>query len=138
MSIFILKLNKKDERGYIVLLTVLIVGAVAASIASSLLFLGADASRQVNVKDKSFQSMAISDACAEEALEKIRESGTFTGIGSISFTNGSCSYNVTNTGGTNRQIIASSTVDTVIRKVKITLDKVKPLNVTSWQEVVDL
>ncbi len=137
MRIFILKLNKKDERGYIVLLTVLIVGAVAASIASSLLFLGTDASRQANVKDRSAQAMAMADACAEEALEKIRAAGTFTGIGSIIFDNGSCSYNVVNTGGTNRQVTASSTVETVIRKVKITLDKVKPLNVTLWQEAID-
>jgi hypothetical protein len=131
--------NKNTKSGgYVVLLTVFVVGAVALSIAVTLLFSGVDLARNATLKEQSKQARALADACAEEALEQIRESQTFTGYGTLTLSTGSCGYSVTNLGGQNRQIAASSTVESAIRKVKLLIDQVKPtINVTSWQEVVD-
>jgi len=79
----------------------------------------------------------LTDACAEEALQQIHDSNPFTGSGSLSIGQGTCSYTVTNTGGQGRSVIASGTVGTTVRRVQITIDQVNPaINVTSWQEVV--
>lgn len=124
--------------GYVVLLTVLSIGAVAVAIATTLLMFGVDAAKNALTEDHGKQARGMADACAEEALEQIREASTFTGYNTLMLGTNVCSYNVTNLGGQNREVRASSTVSTTVRRVKITLDRVRPtLNVTSWQEVIN-
>lgn len=126
------------EPGYVVLLTVLIVGVVAVSVATTLLISSVDAARSAAVEEQSRKARAMSDACIEEALEQIRAASNFTGYGIVALGGNACSYNVINLGGTNRKIIASSTVGSVVRKSRAMLDKVKPIRITSWQDVIDL
>ncbi len=126
-----------SQEGYVVLLTVLIVGAVAVGIATTLLISSIDAARSAEVEEWSRRARGMADGCVEEALEQIRDASNFSGYGKLTLGSDVCSYNVTNLGGTNRQINASSTVGTVVRKAKAILDKVKPINITSWQDVID-
>jgi len=127
----------KARKGYTVLLTVLVVGAVAVVIATALLVVGVDSARDISEKESSRGARAMAHACAEEALEQIRDASNFTGYGTLTLGSNTCGYNVVNLGGTNRSIAASSTVNSAVRKVALTLDKVKPINITSWQEVID-
>lgn len=129
--------GRQPRSGYVVLLTVLIVGVVAVSIATTLLVSSVDSARSAATKEQSRKARTMSDACAEEALEQIREASGFTGYGTLTLGGNTCSYNVANLGGTNRQIIASSTVGSAVRKAKAILDKVKPINITSWQDAID-
>lgn len=131
-------LNLRSSEGYIVLLTTLIVGVVAVAVATTLLFISTDTARNATLREHSRIARALADACGEEALEQIRQSSTFSGYGTLSLDTGLCGYNVINTGGTNRQINASSTVQSVVRKVRVIIDKVKPINIATWQEVIDL
>lgn len=131
------QLSIVPQRGYVVLLTVLIVGAVALAIATTLLVSGIDAARSAATEEWSRVARAMSDGCAEEALEQIREASSFTGYGTLTLGGNTCGYNVINLGGTNRQINASSTVSTVVRKTKLVLSKVNPITITSWQDVID-
>ena len=122
--------------GYITLMSVLIVGAIGTAIALSLILLGRGVSRNSFALEQSNQAKALSNSCAEEALQQILNSTPFTGMGNLSLGQGVCEYEVINEGGQNRTINASSTVGTIVRKVKITVDKINPnINATSWQEV---
>lgn len=126
------------KKGYITLLMVIIVGAVGVLTSISLLLLSVGSSRTSLSFDKSNQAKALVNACAEAALDQIRSSPAFSGSASLTFGQGSCSYTVTNLGGENRLVNASSTVGEVLRKVKITLNQITPkINLTSWQEVSD-
>ncbi|MDD5416182.1 MAG: hypothetical protein PHE48_04235 [Candidatus Daviesbacteria bacterium] len=127
------------QRGYIALITVLVAGAVGVAIAVSLLLLGLGSSRTSFSLEQSNQAKALVNACSEEALQQISNSIPFEGTGSLTLSQGSCSYTVTKLTGQNRTITASGTVGTIIRKASITLDKIRPsINITSWQEVTDL
>lgn len=127
-----------NKFGFIALISVLVVSTIGTAIAVSLLLLGIGSSRTSFALMQSYQAKALADACAEEALEKIRDSTPFTGTGSLTLGQGACSYTVTSSGGQSRTATSSGTVGTIIRKVKITIDKITPLiNVTSWQEVAD-
>ncbi len=129
----------KNKSGFTLLITILIVGAVVLAIASTLFLMSVGAAKNIAVAEASARAGAMADACAEEALEKIRESTTFIGYGTLSLGGESCGYLVTGLGGQNRRVVASSTVSDVVRKVKITVDTINPLiNVTSWQEVINL
>jgi hypothetical protein len=131
-------MSLSNTNGFLVMLSILIVSAVGVSIATSLLLLGTSGSRTSFANEQSSQARALADTCAEEALERIRKDSTYTGTVTITLGQGTCTYAVTNTGGENRTINASSTVDSLTRKVRVLLDDVTPqINATSWQEVAD-
>ena len=126
------------SKGYIALITVLVTGAVGAAITVSLILLGLGSSRTSFSLEQSNQAKALANACAEEALQQIRDSTAFTGTGSLTLGQGTCGYTVVNDGGENRTVTASATVGTVVRKIKIIVNAINPaINITSWQEVAD-
>jgi Tfp pilus assembly protein PilX len=126
------------SRGYIVLITVLIIGAVGTAIAVAVLWLGLGDSRSSFALQQSSQAKSLANACSEEALQQIRDSTPFTGTDNLTLGQGTCSYTVTSQGGQDRTITSTGTVGTIVRKVKIIIDTINPsINVTSWQEVAD-
>ena len=128
----------KRTKGFATLTSVLIIGALGTTLAVSLLLMGLASSQTSFAFIQSHQSKALADACMEEALERIRESTPFTGTGTLTLGAGSCAYTVTSGGSQNRTATSSGTVGSMLRKVKVTIDKITPLiNVTSWQEVAD-
>ena len=126
------------NQGYIVLITVLLIGAVGAAIAVSVIWLGLGRSKSSFALEQSNQAKALANACSEEALQQIRDVTAFTGTGSLTLGQGTCSYTVTLGIGENRTITSSGTVGTIIRKVNVIISAINPtITVTSWQEVAD-
>lgn len=127
----------KNNKGYITLLSVLVVGAVGVAITISLILLGLASAKNSLAYQQMHQAKALANACAEEALEQIRESSSFTGTGNLMLGQGTCSYTVFGTQP-NLTITSTGTVNTIIRKVKVIISAINPLIVvTSWQEVGD-
>jgi len=135
------KFTKKcydNNQGYIVLVTVLIVGAVGISIAVAMILLGLGQTRSEATADQLNQTKALANACAEEGLQQVRTSDSYTGGGSLTLDNGTCTYLVLKTGNDSREIQATGTIGDVSRKVKITTDSLHPtINIVSWQELSD-
>jgi hypothetical protein len=127
------------EEGYIALMAVVIVGAAAGSIAVALLMTGTDNSRSVLISQATTQARQLAHACAEESLQVIATTTTYTGSNTLSLGQGSCTYTVTSTGSATRVIDAVSTFNNVSRKVKVyvTIGS-SSISVTSWQEVADV
>lgn len=126
----------QNQQGYVALLSVLVLGAVATAVAIALLVVGADSQREALVTQQSIQARGLVDACAEEALQQIHDNAAFTGTNTISLGQGVCSYTVANTGPSTRTITANSNVGGVVRKVAVyvTIGS-STISVTSWQEV---
>lgn len=126
------------QDGYITLISILVVGAIGVAITVSLILLGLGSSRTSFTVEQSAQAKALANACAEEALQQIRDSTPFTGSGNLTLGQGTCNYTVTSQGGQNRTITSSGTVGTIIRKVNVIINTINPtIAVTSWQEVAD-
>jgi hypothetical protein len=127
-----------QQHGYIAIVSVLTIGMISLAVATSVIFLGVDFSRASLAIEKSNEVKAVSNACAEEALQQIRNATSFSGSGNLNLGSGNCSYTVTNLGENNRQINVVGTVDDTIRKVQIEIDAINPkINIVSWQEVAD-
>jgi hypothetical protein len=126
---------QRQSGGYVALLAVLIVGAAATAVASTLLLSGVDNQRAALVVQQSVQAQGLATACAEEALQQMHDNSAFTGTNSLSLGQGSCSYTVANTGGSNRTITTSGTVGSVVRKAQIYVTITTSISITSWQEV---
>lgn len=126
------------KKGYVTLLSVLVVGAVGLAISVSLILLGNGASRTSFANEQSNQAKALANACMETGLQQVRDADGYAGSGNLTVGQGTCSYTVTNTGGTTRTISASGTVGTIVRKVTVLVTSLHPLvTLTSWQEVAD-
>ncbi|MBT4209565.1 MAG: hypothetical protein HOE19_01475 [Candidatus Komeilibacteria bacterium] len=130
---------RSGQAGFSLLLTIVLIVAISISIAVSILLIGIDSSKTSFANQQANHAKAIANACAEEALQEIRDSVPFSGYGNLVFSQGSCGYFVTNSGGQNRNIVVSSTVGTMVRKVEIDIDTINPqINISSWQEVATL
>lgn len=128
----------KQQNGYITLISILIVGAVGVAITLSIILLGIGSSRTSFAVEQSYQAKALANACAEEALQQIRDSTPFTGSGNLTLRQGTCAYTVTSQGGQNRTIVTTGTVGTIVRKAKIIINNITPaITATSWQEIAD-
>lgn len=131
-------MHTKNESGYIALIAVLIVGAVSLAATVGVLLSGTDTQRSVLTQQQSAQALGLATSCAEESLQLMHDTTTFTGSGNMSLGTGSCLYTITNTGGQNRVIDTTGTVDNVVRKLKVyvTIGSTS-ISITSWQEVAD-
>lgn len=137
------------QEGYILLITVLVVGAIMSAIASSLLLLGLGSGRSSYALGQSEQAKGYANACVEEAIERLSRDNTYVAGDSITFDDGSCTINaITGTGDTNRVIqvtgvvvnnaedTTSSETDDVTRKLEVSIaDLGPPVDITSWLEV---
>ena len=130
------KCYNKEQNGYIALVSILVVGAVGVAITLSMILLGLGLSRTSFAVEQSNQAKSLANACVEEGLQQIRDSVPFTGSGNLMLGQGTCVYTVTSQGAQNRTITSSGTIGTIIRKVKVVINKINPtITVTSWQEV---
>lgn len=126
-----------SEKGYIALISIIIIGAATMAIAITLLTTGTDAQRSTLVSQQSIQARQLANACAEEALQKIHDTTSFTGSGVLTIGAGNCSYTVTSTGASARTISATGTVGGVVRKAMVYATiNTSNISITSWQEVL--
>ncbi|MEK7123956.1 MAG: hypothetical protein AAB851_03645 [Patescibacteria group bacterium] len=138
MQLLTTNYSLQTNTGFIALISVIIIGAVAVSAATSLLLLGIGSSKTGFALEQSNQAKALANACAEQALEIIRENPSYSGTGGLTLGRGTCSYAVIDLGGQNKTINASGTVGSIIRKVKINTNQIAPvINIASWRELAD-
>ena len=126
----------RHSDGYVALLAVLIVGGASVAISLALLITGTDAQRAILVVQQSTQARSLATACVEEALQQMHDDTSYAGTGNLTLGQGTCSYTVTNTGGSNRTVDATGTVNGDTRKLKIYATiGASNISITSWQEV---
>ncbi len=128
----------EKRRGYVLLLSVMILAAVGAAITASLLTLGLSSSRTAFASTQSSQARTLAEACAEEALEQLRLSSAYLGSGNLTLGTGTCSYSVTDAGSGTRAIAAAGTAGDAVRHLATTVTAFNPyLTLTSWQETAN-
>ncbi len=133
------KFINKNSQGYIVLISVLIIGVVAIAITTSILFFGASSSRMLLSVEELYKTKALANACAEQALEELRQNNNLAnGEHIIYIDEGSCEYTLIVGTGDNRTLQIVSEIRQTFRKTEIIVDQLKPtINVSSWKEVTD-
>jgi len=125
----------QNQKGFSTLLIVIILGGVAFTLALSLSTSSVWSIRGSIDSKTSNITKSLVNACAEIALEAMRENNSFTGTNNVALSGNSCSYTVTNTGGTTRSVTVTGTMSGVTRKLSITTSSFNPVVIASWQEV---
>ena len=113
-----------SHRGYIAVVSSAILGSVGGS-------------RTSLSMEKNRQAQALADACAEQALIKLKVSLTYPGNEILTFGSNQCKIlPVEGIGNTNRTVKTIGTVDNLLRRNQIRIQTVNPnLVIFSWQEI---
>lgn len=129
----------ENRNGYIALISILIVSALALLIATSGSLLGISESNMGLQENRAREAFYLATACAEDALMKLKNNLNYTGNETLTFNNGSCVIeSLEGTGKKNRVIKISGTVFNQTRKIKIEIGKINPdIEIKSWQQVAD-
>jgi hypothetical protein len=128
------RINNKNN-GFSTLLIVILIGSVALTLALTLSTSSVWSIKSSTDTKNGNITKAMANACAEVALEMLREDNNYIGSGSTTIDSNVCDYTVTNTGGTTRLIVISSVVNGITRRLNIETGSFNPLVISSWQEV---
>jgi hypothetical protein len=127
--------TNQNQKGFSTLLIVILLGGVALALTLTLSTSSLWSIRGSIDSKSSNVTKSLVNACAEVALEAMRENNSYTGSGSVVLSSNSCLYTVANTGGTTRSVSVSGTVNGITRKLSINTASFNPLVIDSWQEV---
>lgn len=127
----------KNQQGYIALMSLIIVSALVVLIASSANLLSISESSMGLQENQGWEAYYLANACAEEALMKLKNDLNYSGNETLDFDNGNCAIEpLEGTGGENRIINTSGTAYNQVRKIRIEINRVNPdIEIKSWQEV---
>lgn len=126
----------KNRRGYITLISTLIVAAIATTIVTVLILTGLDASRSSKTVENGRVAYNLANACIEYALQQIRDDDAFVGSGNLTFGINSCSYSVTDDGGEARTIDGIGSTEKNTISLQALIDQINPtINITSFDQL---
>jgi len=125
----------KKQQGFIALITVLIISAVALLIGVNISLFSIGEANMSFKKIQSDQSYYLANLCAEKALRQLRKNSAYQGNESLSFPEGQCSILPIE----GKWIIkVTGTSLNQVRKMKITVGQLDPkITIVSWQQVSD-
>lgn len=123
-----------QSRGFVTLMSVLLIGAVGSAITLSVLLWGLRTARTGFTYQEFVQAKALADACAEEAIQQLATSLTCSASGTLTIGEGDCDYAAA--GGASCTVSATGTVGDVVRRVEVGVTIAETsMSLTSWQEV---
>lgn len=129
--------SPRTSGGYIYLLSVLVVGMIAATVTFSFLLLATSSARTGIAVQRSAITMSVAQACAEYALRQLFENPDYTGNETRAYGAGECDIlEVVGYGNENRSICIEATHGSVTRRLEILIKQLLPqVEIFSWQEV---
>lgn len=133
-----LQLTNK-RRGYIALTTVLIIGAFAVVVSTSMLLISTTYTKTAIVGQEGLRAKSYAEACTEYSLNLLRQNKNYEGTENLNFTNGTCTVVTTRLGGQNNtDINATGVSGSSTRLVKVHIDNFNSqINTSIWKEVIN-
>jgi hypothetical protein len=130
--------TNEARKGYIALISVLLISAIGAAIMISVIASGITSSKTDFSLQQSGSARIMASSCAEEALQRISEAGIVTGNGNLTIASGTCSYVITSSSSQNITIAATGVLGGITSKIKVILATTTPgIILSSWEEVAD-
>lgn len=128
------------RRGYIFLVSVLVIGAIAISTAVTLVLLGLASTQSGFSISQSAQAYENARSCIEMALRSLRSDVSYGGNETLAFASGiTCSLApIGGSGNDNRTICAEGTHNNLTRRVQVRVSRLFPnVEIDKWEEVPD-
>ncbi|MBU1159761.1 hypothetical protein KKD04_01075 [Patescibacteria group bacterium] len=125
------------NKGYIALISVLIIQALILAIIIGIFLRSNTETKMVLAEQLSSKSRALAEACAEYALQQLKNDSNYSGNESIIIDGSdSCDILPIETSGSDKIVKTQSAVSGYTRKIKINVIQINPEMFTSyWNEV---
>jgi hypothetical protein len=129
--------SSRGRPGYILLITVLMIGMIAVATTVALRFLGWMNEITSFTASESNQALANAQTCVERAILNLRTDMAYVGRETATLSSGTCSLKeIQGSGNENRIICAEGTAGSAVRRLEIVLQRAFPsARVESWREV---
>ena len=129
-----------NRSGYIFLLSVLFVSAIALSVLGSYMLLSITAVQNGITFQESSQTLEYANTCAERGLMNLLLDSNYVGSENFTFDNGGCA--ILRTGGfgnENRTLCTEGESGSHVRRMEIVIKRLLPsIQIYSWQEVATI
>lgn len=127
--------NRQKNKGFVALLTIILVSAAVLIMAFSSSILGLGSLEGGVTQTGSSRAFWMADTCIDEALERLRESASYAG-GNESNTNASCIISVTPSGDERLISVTASTTDGYYAEIESQVDLSQGFVViNSWERI---
>ncbi|OGY42449.1 MAG: hypothetical protein A2Y67_00195 [Candidatus Buchananbacteria bacterium RBG_13_39_9] len=131
-------MNKKYKKnGYIALITLIIIGAIALVIAISITFISLNQKNFIISHNRTLRNYYLANACANYGILQLQKNLEYKGQETITIDESICQIeDVQGSGEKDRVIITSSKIADQLKRLKIELDQIKPKTIVkSWGEI---
>ncbi len=130
---------KKYMRGYVALVSVLLIGAVTLLFVLGTATRGLDEAQMALGADAALEASARADLCAEYALMRLSDTFRYAGGETVLVGSASCEIRpVVGMGNTDRVVEVQSTIQNRTRNMRINVSRISPvMNIASWHDVAD-
>lgn len=123
------------NKGYLTLVSVLVLGMISTGVALGLVWAGLGASRTSVDLLNSAKARAFAWTCAEEVLMRVRTSSTFIGTGNLVMEGGGCNYAALG-GGAGRILQAEGFAQNTYARLIIEVSSTDPVvQIVRYREV---
>lgn len=131
---------RSARKGYIFLISVLFVSAIAVSVLGSYLLLSIASMENGITLQASMQALENAHACAERGLMNLFLDSAYAGQETVTLTDGNCYIlQPGGFGNEDRTICVEGIYGTHARRMEIVIERVLPsIQVYSWQEVASI
>lgn len=129
--------SDSHKKGYITLLSVIILTSMASLIVAGGLLTNIDKIDIVNSVEGSKIAKLSAESCAEIAINNLKSNLNYTGNENISFENSDCSIGtISGSGNQDRSFEVSGTYLNTIKRFLIQIENINPTtDITSWREI---
>ena len=127
---------KNSHSGISILVSIIVISAVALFIALGAASIGLDETQNALRRSKFLETLLAADSCIEQASAKLRTDVSYAG-GTIASGNTSCAVTVAGSG-TARTVTVLATQGTAYsRKLDAVFDWTNGYKITNWRDVTD-
>lgn len=125
---------QKGEKGYIALMTVLIISAVSLALGTTVALLSIGETQSSFALYQGEKTLNLVEGCMEDALLRVQKSSSYSG-GTITQPEGTCAITV-NKSGNDWTVQATNTTSTQYKRtIEIQFTRTGTITLTSWKEI---
>ena len=129
-----MRYTPKQRPGAMLLITVMIMGAVALIISISLALRGIGEMEMSYSSSQAQKVLAIADGCIEEVLMRLWADSTYQG-GELTLGNGTCDIAITRSGDV-REVLVEAHIERWVRKILVTVNSEEiEMQLLEWKQV---
>ena len=125
--------RKNSNQGFALIFVMLVLASILVGVSFAAGIAGTFSGNRMKLYDGAAQTRMVANACAENLLMQLRSNVNFSGSGTMSMLDGSCTYVVS--GTIPAKIISITAVrNNIYKRLTITTTQLNPTILSTWTE----